>query len=74
MPLGASKVQRRIETIKLMLQLEFSRHHGLSRFSSITILSPPPVAPFHIHHLWPLRGTSDGHGSNCQPAGEHVVY
>ena len=28
----------------------------------------------HIHRLWPMRGTSDGHGSNHRQAGERVVY
>ena len=28
----------------------------------------------HIHRLWPMRGTSDGHGSNRGPPGKRVVY
>ena len=28
----------------------------------------------HIHHMLPLRGTSDWHGSNRRPAGKRVVY
>ena len=28
----------------------------------------------HRHRLWPLRGTSDGHGSNRRTAGKRVVY
>ena len=28
----------------------------------------------HSHRLWPMRGTSDGHGSNRRPAGKRVVY
>ena len=37
-------------------------------------ISAYPGRCAHRHCLWPLRGTSDGHGSNRRPAGEFVVY
>jgi len=55
----------------LMLQLKLIVL-GSSYFSHVFHSSAAAGRRIHIHRLWPLRGTSDGRGSNRRPAGERA--